>query len=326
LNQSTQTPLRILIYGAGAVGQAVGCLLAAGGNTVDLVLRERFISPLREGGLSVTGIFGEFNAPAGTFGVSDTLVTVGGKSYDYIIITTKSYDTASAIEAIDLVCDRTTMVVSLQNGCGNFEQVIERFGVNRALAGRVITGFEITRPGLVKITVTADDVHIGGSTEGETHPAAKQLAEAINRSGLPCIATSTIRRDLYAKLLYNCALNPLGAILGVSYGELGKQQDTRSVMNAVIDEVFRVIEGMGASTHWNSAKAYRSFFNDKQLPATAHHRASMLQDIEQGKRTEIDALTGYVSREGQRFGIPTPVCDTLSAVIRFMESDKHSPR
>lgn len=320
------TPLRILIYGAGAVGQAVGCMLAAGGHIIDLVLRERFVPPLREGGLSVTGIFGEFSAPAGTLGVSDTVETFGGRSYDYIIITTKSYDTASAIEAIDRVCDRTSMVVSLQNGCGNFEQVIEKFGIDRALAGRVITGFEIIHPGLVKITVTADDVHIGGNTEGETHPAAERLAEAINRSGLPCVATSTIRRDLFAKLLYNCALNPLGAILGVPYGELGNNLHTREVMNAIIDEVFGVLEGMNASTHWVSAEAYRMFFYNNQLPATAHHRASMLQDIEQGKRTEIDALTGYVSQKGQRLGLPTPACDTLSAIIRFMEANRRSPQ
>jgi 2-dehydropantoate 2-reductase len=83
---------------------------------------------------------------------------------------------------------------------------------------------------------------------------------------------------------------------------------------------------MGASTHWISAAAYRLFFYENQLPATAHHRSSMLQDIEQGKQTEIDALTGYVSQEGRRLGLATPVCNTLSAVIRFMESKKRPPR
>ena len=94
------------------------------------------------------------------------------------------------------------------------------------------------------------------------------------------------------------------------------------IMSAVIHEVFSVIEAMGARTNWTSAEEYESFFYEKQIPATYNHRSSMLQDIERGKRTEIDALTGYVSTQGHHHKVPTPVCDTLTGLIRFMERNR----
>lgn len=311
--------MNILMYGAGAVGQTVGCLLAAHGHSVDLILRDRFCGPIRSGGLSVTGIFGDYSIDPGQIGAYVSINDIIDKRYDYAVITTKSYDTVSAIEALVSLRNQDFTAVSLQNGCGNLEKITDAFGTMRSLGGRVITGFEIEAPGKVTITVTADDVHIGGNIEGEIPASASRLAEAVDESGLPCAATAYIRRDLFAKLLYNCALNPLGAALGVHYGALGDNRNTRSVMDAVIDEVFAVITAMGATTHWAKAEEYRSFFYSTQLPATYNHRSSMLQDIEKGKRTEVDALTGYVGEMGDAYDVPTPVCDTLTSIIRFRE-------
>ncbi len=311
--------MRILVFGAGAVGQAVGCMLANAGHAVDLVLRERYIERIRAQGLSVSGIFGEYAVPQNGIGAFSSIEDVAGNAYDFALITAKSFDTDGAVEALSSLHQQDFIAVSMQNGCGNIEKVERRFGRDRTLGGRVITGFEIVSPGHVKITVTADAVHIGGTVEGETPLAASVLAEAIDAAGLPCVATARIRRDLFAKLLYNCALNPLGAALGVHYGALGDNPDARAVMNAIIDEVFAVITASGGATHWNSPEDYRAFFYGSQVPATYNHRSSMLQDIERGKRTEVDALTGYVSEAGRACGVPTPVCDTLSSIIRFKE-------
>jgi len=311
--------MRILIFGAGAVGQAVGCMLAADGHNVDLILRERYLSALRSQGLTVTGIFGEYRAASGDFRVFTDIENVSDISYDYALITTKSYNTDDSLDELEkLECQQFT-VVSMQNGCGNLEKVVERFGEKRSLGGRVITGFEIEHPGLVRITVTADDIHIGGGCEDEIPDSAVAIAEAINSAGLPCTCTPFIKRDLFAKLLYNCALNPLGAVLGVHYGALGDDPEARKIMDAVISEVFAVINAMGAATHWKHPQEYGAFFYEKQIPATYNHRSSMLQDLEVGKRTEVEALTGYVSAHGHRLNVPTPICDMLSELIRFRE-------
>jgi len=148
------------------------------------------------------------------------------------------------------------------------------------------------------------------------------LADAVNAAGLPCTVTTSIRRDLFAKLLYNSALNPLGAALGVHYGALGDDPHARAVMNGVIAEVFAVMTAMNVTTHWSIPEEYEAFFYKNQIPATYHHRSSMLQDLDKGARTEIEALTGYVSRQGRIHGIQTPVCDTLSEIIRFLERNR----
>jgi len=211
------------------------------------------------------------------------------------------------------------MAVTMQNGCGNLEMICERFGEARSLGARVITGFEIVHPGRNRITVSADATHIGGCREGEVPNAAERLATAINQSGLPCIATPYVKRDLFAKLLYNCALNPLGAILGVHYGALADDPDSREIMNRIIEETFSVIAAMGGTTHWQNAEEYQRFFYEKQVPTTYNHRPSMLQDIEHGKPTEIDAMTGYVADQGRKHMVATPACDLVSGLVRFKE-------
>ena len=312
--------MRILIFGAGAVGQAVGCMLAADGHDVDMIVRERFVSGLRLQGLEVTGIFGDYSAGPDDIGVFTGIEYVVQKHYDFALITTKSYDTPLAVKELEKIRSQVFTVVSVQNGCGNLETVVECFGEDRSLGARVITGFEIESPGFIRITVTADDIHIGGYSEKVIPPVAEVIAEAINTSGLPCVTTPFIRRDLFAKLLYNCALNPLGAALGVNYGALGDNASSRAIMNSVIHEVFAVIRAMGEKTHWDTAEEYQKFFYEKQIPVTYNHRSSMLQDLEMGKRTEVEALTGYVSAQGRKHDVPTPVSDTLAELIRFMEN------
>ncbi len=309
--------MRILIYGAGALGQAVGCLLAADGHDIDLVLRPRYKEAILKKGLSVAGLYGDFHVEPENIGLHEVINSVRNTVFDYVLITTKAFDTNSAVSQLDGISIQSFTAVSLQNGCGNFEILIEKFGEARSLAGRVITGFEIVRPATVMITVSADAIHIGGSREGHIPEKADRLASAINKSGLPCEATPYIQQDLHAKLLYNCALNPLGAILGVPYGALADDPATRKIMDQVIDETFAVITASGGAIHWQDGSAYRTFFYEKQVPATYNHRPSMLQDIENGKPTEVDALTGYVSTLGRKYGVVTPTCDLLSHLIRF---------
>ena len=313
---------RFLIFGAGAVGQAIGCMLSADGHTVDMIVRDRYVDRLRRDGLIVKGIFGDYKADPDMTGYFCSIGDVKTKDYDYVLITTKSYDTDEAVIETGKLEKQDFIVVSMQNGCGNFEKIVAQFGEKRSLAARVITGFEIETPGQVRITVTADAVHIGGNRENVIPESAEKLANMLNNAGLPTETTPYIKRDLFAKLLYNSALNPLGASLGVHYGALGDDPDSHTIMSAIIREVFTVIKAMGAQTNWETPEKYETFFYEKQVPATYNHRSSMLQDLEKGKRTEIDALTGYISSEGKRHNVPTPVCDTMTGLIRFMERNR----
>ncbi|MBM9615030.1 ketopantoate reductase family protein [Desulfobulbus rhabdoformis] len=314
--------MRVLVYGAGALGQAIGCMLAADGHQVTLVLRPRFIDVLQAEGLTVTGIFGTYQISGKELELITELQQINGSDIDLILLTTKTYGTDAAIDEIVALSQCTCPVVSLQNGCGNLEKLTARLGKDRSLAARVITGFEIEQPGQVKITVSADAVHIGGSVRGNIPPAAQQLAEALDHAGLPAIAVNDIYQSLYAKLLYNCALNPLGAILGVHYGALGESKDIKQIMNKVIDETFSVIHALGGTTPWPDAETYRTLFYDNLVPATYHHRASMLQDLENNKPTEVEAMVGYVSTQGRLHGVETPACELLADLLRFKEQQQ----
>jgi len=315
--------MRFLIYGAGALGQTLGCLLASQGHSVSLVIRERFIQPIRDKGLSVTGIFGNFHAAGTDIELLTTLEPRRHCRYDYILITTKSYGTSQAVSEISTLESCSCPVVSMQNGCGNLEQLIHQFGRDRSLGARVITGFEIQQAAAVKITVSADDIHIGGALPGAISPAAHALAAAINKAGLPAVPVEDINQSLFAKLLYNCALNPLGAVLGVSYGVLSEHDETRAIMNSVIEETFCVINALGGSIPWQNAVHYQDHFYRILLPATYEHRSSMLQDLDNNKPTEIDALTGYVWHQGKRNGVDTPMCELLTRLIRFKEQSRN---
>lgn len=311
--------MNFLIFGAGALGQALGCMLAASGQHVDFILRPRFIKQISEDGLKVTGIFGDFAAPKENYRLLER-IDKANRQYDYVLLTTKAYDTTAAIRDIATLGDRAAAVVSMQNGCGNVELVEGCFGPEKTLGARVITGFAIARPGLIAITVSADAIHVGGSVRGTVPDSAHLLAELISRAGHPAQAVTDIHQSLFAKLLYNCALNPLGAILGVHYGALAERQETQGLMNKVIEETFAAITALGGKTPWPDANTYQQLFYNTLVPATYNHRASMLQDLEQGKRTEVDALVGYVSNQGKRYGLPTPTCDLLTALVKFKEA------
>ncbi|WP_319587170.1 ketopantoate reductase family protein [uncultured Desulfobulbus sp.] len=311
--------MRFLIYGAGALGQAIGCMLAADGHQVDLVLRPRFLEALHSSGLEVTGLFGEYRVPPAQIGLLTSLKKRNGSEYDAVLLTTKTYDTDSAITDIVGLSQCYCPVVSLQNGCGNLEKLEERLGRERSLAARVITGFEIERPGRVRITVSADAVHVGGCVRGVIPGAAKRLAEALTHAGLPSIAVADVYQSLFAKLLYNCALNPLGAVLGVHYGALAESDETRMIMDRVIEETFTVIATMGGNTPWPDTAGYRKVFYSQLVPATYHHRPSMLQDLENNKPTEVEAMVGYVAAQGRKYGVATPCCDLLAALVRFKQ-------
>ena len=296
--------MRFLLYGAGALGQALGCMLATDGHQVDLILRKRFINAIDHHGLEVTGIFGKFTSPPERIALFPHISQTTAQ-YDYTLITTKSYDTETALKDLATIAERAGNVVSMQNGCGNVEQVENCFGRERSLGARVITGFEIKEVGSVNITVSADDIHVGASRSGTIPETASLLAKAISDAGHPCKAVDDIHQSLFAKLLYNCALNPLGAILGVHYGALAESSDTRIIMDMVIDETFNVIKALGGTTPWPNAKEYKTHFYKNLIPVTYSHRPSMLQDLENNKPTEVDSLVGYVGKQGRLFNIPT---------------------
>ena len=310
---------RVLIAGAGALGSVFGAFLRAAGHTVTLLGRDDHLGAIRDGGLRIEGLWGDHQA-TGIELASDATAVRG--PFDAILITVKSYDTGAMARAVAPRLDAGGVVVSLQNGLGNAEAIAAVVGVQRVLAGRVIFGAETVAPGRVRVTVYADPVFVGAWEAGDAtlEAQARVWAERFGAAGIPAAFCDDILAALWGKVLYNAALNPLGALLGVCYGVLSENPHTRAVMDAAIDEAFAVAVADGVALPWESAAEYRAVFYGRLVPSTYHHRSSMLQDLERGRRTEIDAINGEVWKRGAARGIVTPVNEMLTRLLHAREA------
>ena len=313
--------MRVLIYGGGAVGLGIASCLLKSDCAVEIIAREATVSALRKGGLVRKGIFGQYQAGPESFKSYTLLDELENTSFDYICVCTKSPDsavTAKDIAKHNLMSNETTKIVLFQNGWGNAEKFTEYFPKKWIYNGRVITGFVRPKKNEVEITVHAEAIHIGSLFGGEL-PSVSALSDAINSGGIPCELTEDVGRDLWAKMLYNCSLNPLGAILDVPYGVLGERESTRQIMDGIIREVFAVMSAAGYKTHYESAEHFRQVFYERLVPDTAEHRSSTLQDIAAKKRTEIDALNGAVIKLAAEYNIDVPFNKAIYNIIKFIE-------
>jgi len=311
--------VNILIFGAGAMGTAVGGFMALAGHHVTFIGRAPHVAALRASGLCISGIWGEHlvkdvNAFA-------SLEEAGIQAYDLIVVAVKSYDTEKAACILEPCVGPETFICAYQNGLGNAEILAQHFGWNRILGARVIFGARINEPGQVEITVIAEPTAIGGYQGEDTAEKSRLVAGIMNDAGIPTVCTDKIQTILWSKVAYNCALNPLSALLDVPYGRLTETEYTRKIMEEVICELYAVGTAMGISLEPATSEAYADRFYNKLLPPTAAHYASMREDLKKGRRTEIDALNGCIARFGDDYGISCSANALLTALIHAREKD-----
>ena len=317
--------MNILIYGGGAVGLGIASCLLKAGEKVDIVARKETVLSLKKSGLHRDGIFSNYSKDPVGFGAYINLHEIKESRYEYICVCTKSFDSQSAAEDISKykhLYNPNGKIVLFQNGWGNTEIFFKYYPEEIIYSARVITGFTRPSPNKVTITVHADNIHIGHLKPGDRHLKVKNLAEAIGAGGIPCKTVDNIAKDLWAKMLYNCPLNPLGAIVKVPYGELGKKKSSRLIMDEIINEVFAVMTAAGYTTHWSNAEGFKEIFYKKQIPLTAEHKSSTLQDLYAGKRIEIDALNGAVIKLGEKYKVPVPANKIIYNMIQFIASNQ----
>jgi 2-dehydropantoate 2-reductase len=317
--------MRALVYGGGAVGLGLASCLLKSGVEADILARRDTVSALQKDGLVRTGIFGDCHAAPSTFTCRTSSDELASQACDYILVCTKSFDSFDAAKDLSehkSLFTAQTKIVLFQNGWGNADAFLAFFIKEKIYNARVITGFERHRPNEVDVTVHADAIHIGSLFDGDLS-AVMELAEAINNGDIPCRTEKNIAEDIWAKMLYNCALNPLGAILDVPYGTLAEHEFTRTIMNGIIKEAFAVMIRAGYETHWQSAEDFLEIFYEKLVPDTAEHKSSMLQDIAAGKQTEIDALNGAVIKLAENSKLDVPYNGVAYNLVRFIEGSRH---
>ena len=312
--------MKTLVIGMGAVGCAIAIATANAGMETTVVARGETAKAIRNNGLKRTGIFGEMTVSPECISVYENIAQIEAE-YDYIAVAVKTM--ANKTVADELAENRNIIgkngkIVLFQNGWGNDEPYLVHFPASLVYNARVITGFERTDPWVTNVTVHNAPILLG-SLHGQAVKGLEALAKAISDSGIPSEVSDELIQALWAKMLYNTTLNPLGAIMNMSYGELAGSVHLVGIMNRLIEETFAVMNAAGYKTFWNDAKEYQDVFYGKLVPDTFAHRASTLQDIEKHQKTEIDTLNGCIQRIGEKYGVKTPTHDMIVELIRGIE-------
>ncbi|HYY20475.1 MAG TPA: ketopantoate reductase family protein [Thermoleophilaceae bacterium] len=230
---------------------------------------------------------------------------------DFGILATKSMHTRAAIDATAHAFE-SGAVCSVQNGVGNEEIVAEH--VERVIRGTTFPAGHIVEPGHVEMDTTGD-TWIGPF---EPSPAPMEevgrLADALTRAGMPTLALEDARGAQWTKLIFNAATNPVGALTELSHGRVCDLAPTRRLVSGLVAEGKAVAARLGVELDSDPDELV-----DHAREVAYDHKASMLQDVQAHRPTEVDFLNGGIARFGREAGVPTPLNEAIVALIKGLE-------
>lgn len=301
--------MKILVFGAGAIGSVLGGFLARMGHDVSLLGRPRHLDKIAKDALCIGGIWGDFRTKAFTLYRSSSEIPRDA-AFDLVLLTVKSFDTEKAVDELVPLLDTgaqhaAPLLVSFQNGLGNIETILKKIPADRYLAGRAIFGADL-EPGVVIITVNADDLVIGALPGTRPIVDAETIAQVFRLAKLPTRAVPDILTHVWAKVIYNCALNGICALHEIPYGAILKDSGLKAWMEAIVRECYAVGLKKGVALKPPNAADFLRLLEDELIPKTAAHYPSMLRDLKRGRPLELDALNGAIARIGEDLGMPTP--------------------
>jgi 2-dehydropantoate 2-reductase len=297
----------IAVVGAGAVGGYFGGLLARAGAPVTMIGRPAFVDAVNKNGLFLDTL--QFQENIRVQASTEISAAAGA---DIILFCVKTTDNAATARQLAPLLTPGALVVSLQNGVDNVEQI--RAAANlEVLPAVVYVAASVPEPGRIK-HVGRGDLTLGPKTE-----KTERLATIFTRAGIPCRISDNIAGELWTKLLWNCALNAISALGRVKYGQIAASDDARQVVKSLVEEVFAVATAAGIRLVGveDASAAFAGAI--KVATQMSGALSSTAQDMQRGKHTEIDSLNGYISRRGAELGVPTPVNHALYTMIRLLE-------
>ena len=315
--------MNILVIGAGAVGIGLAASVKSQGANVSIYARGETAKAIKENGIERCGLFAHYSFENSEIDVYEDYESIESNLFDYIFITSKTTaneDIALRLNENRRILAKNAKIIIFQNGFGNDEAYLKYFPKSIVFSARVITGFSRPERHISEVTVYTEPILLG-SLQGENPNCLKPIADMITSSGINCEITDEVDKYLWAKMLYNCALNPLGAILDVNYGKLTENEYTKEIMNKIIDEIFEVIIVSPYSTLWNTSDEYKDVFYSKLVPDTYNHYLSTHQDITRKIKTEIDTLNGKVIELGDAYNIDVSTNKIIYNLIKAIESD-----
>lgn len=305
----TLGPMRVGVFGAGGVGGFFGGRLALAGVEVALIARGAHLAALRERGLQVRGAGGDFTVrvPA-----SADPVEIG--PCDYVLFCVKSYDTDEAAAQLGPLLKDDTAVVSLQNGVDNEEKIAARIGPEHVLGGVTFIFAAIAEPGVVEQTGDVGRV-LFGELDGSRSERAERLLAECRVADIDAFLADDIRLVLWDKFAFLCALAGVTATTRLSMDELMRVPESRELFRQIVREAALVAAAEGvalADDIVDQKTAFAETFGPGSF-SSLHH------DLVTGRRLELDALHGELTRRAARHGISVPVSEVVYALLRPWE-------
>lgn len=303
--------MRICVLGAGSLGCAIGGVLTEAGSDVTLINRSATqVDAMNRNGLRLRD--GESER---TVKVKAAVDCRGIGRVDLVIVLVKSFHTRDAVQAATPLFGEGTMILSLQNGLGHEDILAELAGRNRVLAGKTYAGGMMLGLGRVMIGIKGKDSFIG-ELDGSISERVRSVAAEFNRAGLSTTVSTNIMGVIWDKLLVNVATGALSGITRLPYGRLYRVPEVVDCALAAVAEAIAVARASGIKLSLNEP---REAWLKAAEGLPPEFKASMLQSLEKGSRTEIDFINGSVVRWGEKCGVPTPVNRVLVAGIKGIE-------
>lgn len=309
-------PLNVAIVGCGAMATLFASRLVNTDVNVTLIgTWRKQIYTLQQKGLIVINLYGGESH----YRIKATETPAEIAPVDVALILVKSYQTDRAVKQAAQILSPDGLAMTLQNGLGNFEKLVEAVGQHRAVAGVTSQAATLEAPGVVR---QAGEGPTFLAVRPEIKEQLNPLVELMNEAGLHTNLVNDVQSLVWGKLAINAAINPLTALLEIANGKILENKNLLKIMRAAINEVVRMA----------AAQNIQLAFEDPFKPAievcraTASNHSSMLQDILRGTPTEIDAICGAVVKLGKKLQIATPVNEFFLTEIKAKEkSHKFNP-
>jgi 2-dehydropantoate 2-reductase len=301
--------VKVCIVGCGAVGS----LFAANLSLLEDVevwaydLSREHVEAINAHGLRLSGAGDVLGRPRATADAGEL------PACDFGIVATKAMHTESAI-ASTAHAFAEGCVATVQNGLGNEETIAGH--VERVIRGTTFPAGRIVEPGHVQWDVKGDTTL--GPFEPRPAPLeeVERLADACTRAGMPTHAVADARGPQWRKVIFNASTNPVGALTGLSHGRVCERADLRALVSGLVDEGKAVASAQGIVLDADPEE----LIDHAARPEVAYdHRASMLQDVDARRATEIDFLNGGIVRFGREHGVPTPLNQAIWALVKGVE-------
>ncbi len=325
--------MRIAIYGAGSLGTILGAYIRKAGVHIELINRNKaHVAALQTKGAQVVGTV-QFTQEV----VAYTPDEMSG-TYDILFLMTKQQHNQEVVGMLSDYLASDGVLVTFQNGLPEM-QISETLGEERVLGCTVAWGATLQSPGVCELTSEPDALSFSlGSISKKRSKHFYQVKELLEHMGTVDVEDNFLGTR-WSKLLINAAFSGMSAVLGCTFGEAANPRDSRRIVQALIKECIDVCKAGGIRIEPVQGKdivklldysnvlkrAFSFFIIPIAIRKHAKLKASMLQDLEKGKPTEVDAINGAVSDYGRKVGCPTPMNDRVVEIIHRIERGELTP-